>query len=153
MTTEQTTFDSLMPAEPVDLTTLPDSAVPSAFDRGHLYSPTLDVTAYATDPRYNGTYDYRPGNDFEPMPEAPRGDGKAYMWWSRNVAKIPVADFLGLQVGDTIAMHHHQGPIEGCTVTATYRSCAHVRYPNPPGAKEPYAVCFVSTRNPAGRWY
>ncbi|WP_158715888.1 hypothetical protein [Streptomyces sp. NRRL B-24720] len=47
----------------------PISSVPAAFDRGHLYSPTLALTAYAVDDRY--VYDYRPGDLFEPMPASP----------------------------------------------------------------------------------
>jgi hypothetical protein len=135
----------------MDLTTYPDSAVPAAFDRGHLYSPTITHLAWALDPRYG--YDYRPGNDFEPMPDGPRGDGKAWAWWRRNVAMQPVADFLGLRTGDKVSLHSLQGNHETAVVTATYRHHAVVRYPMPAGAREPFAQTWVNRRNADGHWY
>lgn len=134
-----------------DLATLPDSAVPAAFDRGHLYSPTLTQTRYALDPGY--VYDYRPGNDFEPMPDSPRGDGRAWAWWRRNIAMIPTVDFLGLHAGDNITMHDLHGNHTPATVLATYRHHAVIRYPMPEGASEPYAETWVNTRNSDGHWY
>jgi len=136
---------------PTNLTAYPDSAVPAAFDRGHLYSPNLDQTRYALDPGI--AYDYRPGNDFEPMPDSPRGDGKAWVWWRRNTAMIPAADFLGLRIGDEITIHHVSGPPSPATVLATYRHHAVIRYPMPEGASEPYAETWVNTRNSDGHWY
>jgi hypothetical protein len=134
-----------------DLTVLPDSAVPAAFDRGHLYSPTLSLTAYALNPSY--IYDYRPGNDFEPLPEAPRSP-KGWAWWRKNHAINPVTDFLGLRVGDEISLHSLQGsePTRA-TVVATYRHHAVYRYPNPEGSTEPFTQSWVNRRNDAGHWY
>lgn len=44
MNPNQTSLDDLRPA--VDLTAYPDSSVPAAFDRGHLFSPrTLEPHA------------------------------------------------------------------------------------------------------------
>lgn len=133
----------------VDLTALPDSAVPAAFDRGHLYSPTSDQTAYALDDRY--IYDYRPGNDFEPMPPAPHG-GKAFAWWFRNTARVDVPDFLGLRVGDEVTIQHVCS-VDSGTVVATYRFGAQVRYAMPEGAEEPFGFMTVRRRNDAGHWY
>lgn len=128
----------------------PASCVPAAFDRGHLYSPTLDLTRYALDDRY--IYDYRPGDLYEPMPAAPRGDGKSFAWWSVNVAGVAVPDFLGLRSGDEITIQHvtSVGPGE---VTETKRNGAVVRYPMPEGASRPYAEMYVRRRNDAGHWY
>lgn len=135
----------------IDLTVLPDSAVPSAFDRGCLYSPTTTHMAWALDPGV--IYDYRPGNDFEPLPEAPRGNPKAWAWWRKNHAMVPTDDFLGLRVGDEISLHSLQGNHELATVTATYRHHAVVRYPMPEGSKEPHADSWVNRRNAEGHWY
>lgn len=135
----------------VDLTALPDSAVPAAFDRGHLYSPDTGLTKYALDDRY--IYDYRPGNDFEPLPEAPRGNPKAWAWWRKNHALVPTADFLGLRVGDEFSLHSLQGNHTPATVTATYRHHAVYRYPRPEGSEEPYAYGWVNRRNAEGHWY
>jgi hypothetical protein len=129
----------------------PDSAVPAAFDRGHLYSPTLDQTRWALKPGY--AYDYKPGRDFEPMPDSPRGDGKAWAWWNRNIAMIPAADFLGLRAGDEISLHSLQGNHTPVTVTATYRHHAVVRHPRPEGSTEPYTQTWVNRRNADGHWY
>jgi len=136
----------------VDLNTFPESSVPAAFDRGHLYSPTLDLTKYALDERY--IYDYQPGTLYEPMPAAPRGDSKAFAWWSRNVANIAVPDFLGLRVGDQITIQHvtDVGPGE---VVSTHRSGAIVRYPLPESnfSDRVHDEMRVSRRNDAGHWY
>lgn len=131
------------------MTVLPQSSVPAAFDRGHLYSPTLDQTRYALDDRY--IYDYRPGDLFEPMPPAPR-DPKGFAWWHRNIAKESVPDFLGLRVGDHITIQHpcESGPGE---VIETQRRGAVVRYPMPRGAEKPYTEMYVRRRNDAGHWY
>jgi hypothetical protein len=134
----------------VDLSVLPDSVVPAAFDRGHLYSPTSDLTTYALNPSY--VYDYRPGKDFEPMPPAPR-DPKGWVWWRKNQAMLPTDDFLGLRVGDEISLHSLQGKPTMATVTATYRHHAVYRYPRPVGSEEPYAHGWVNRRNPDGQWY
>lgn len=134
----------------VDLTVFPESSVPAAFDRGHLYSPTSDQTAYALDDRY--IYDYRPGDLYEPMPPAPRGDGKAWARWSRNTARITVPDFLGLRVGDQVTIQHVTSAGTG-TVVKTYRCGALVRYPMPKGADRPYDEMEVRRRNTAGHWY
>ena len=133
-----------------DTLTLPVSAVPAALDRGHLYSPTLELTRYALD---GHGYDYRPGDLFEPMPDAPRGDGKAFAWWWRHTACVETPDFLGLRVGDTISMHSLQGDHFPAPVTATYRHHASVRYPAPEGSDEPYVRTYVKTRNADGHWY
>lgn len=132
-----------------DLTTLPDSSVPAAFDRGRLYSPTSDQTAYALDERY--IYDYRPGNDFEPMPPCPR-DGKRYGFWLRNSARIEVPDFLGLRAGDEVTLQHVTCVGPG-VVIKTYRYGAVVRYPLPEGAREPHADTLVNSRTSLGHWY
>lgn len=137
----------------MDLTAHPDSAVPSAFDRGHLYSPTLTQTRWALD----GRYDYRPGNDFEPMPDSPRGDGKAWAWWRTNIALVPAVDFLGLYAGDEITLHCLNGYRDPATVTATFRYGALVRFPlpvshsNPDGTRT--AERYVRCRNDHGDWY
>jgi hypothetical protein len=136
-----------------DLLTLPVSSVPAALDRGHLYSPTTSLTKYALDERY--LYDYRPGDLFEPMPDAPRGDGKAFAWWWRNVAQQVVADFLGLMPGDVITIQHvtSVGPGE---VIETYRHGARVRYPLPVSknlTNRTHDEMYVSRRNDAGHWY
>ena len=133
----------------VDLTALPDSAVPAAFDRGHLYSPDVSQTRYALDDRY--IYDYRPGNDFEPMPEAPRG-GKAFAWWWNNAARIDVPDYLGLRVGDEITIQHVTSTGPG-TVIETHRFGAVVRYPMPEGADRTHDEMYVCRRNASGHWY
>lgn len=138
-----------------DPATYPDSAVPAAFDRGHLYSPTIDQTRYALDAGY--AYDYRPGNDFEPMPDSPRGDPKAWAWWRTNIAMVPAADFLGLRTGDDIILHCLHGHHDPATVIATYRHSALVRYPlpvshsNPDGTRT--AEMHVRCRNDDGHWY
>ena len=135
----------------VDLTVLPGSAVPAAFDRGHLYSPTTTHLAWALDPGYD--YDYRPGNDFEPLPEAPHGNPKGWVWWRKNHAVVPVSDFLGLHVGDEISLYSLQGQPTKATVTATYRHHAVYRYPRPEESKEPYAYGRANRRNAEGHWY
>lgn len=136
----------------IDLDSFPDSSLPAAFDRGHLYSPTLDQTRYALDDRY--IYDYRLGNDFEPMPEAPRGDPKAFAWWWRNIATTSASDFLGLRVGDQISIQHvtSTGPGE---VIATQRDAAVVRYPLPQSdlTARTHDEMRVSRRNDGGHWY
>ena len=130
----------------------PISSVPASFDRGHLYSPTLDSTRYALDDRY--IYDYRPGDLYEPMPAAPRSNPKMWSWWWRNIAAIPVPDFLGLRVGDQISIQHVTctGPGE---VIATERAGAVVRYPLPQSdlATRTHAEMYVCRRNNAGHWY
>lgn len=131
-----------------DLTALPVSAVPAAFDRGHLYSPTLDLTRCALDERY--LYDYRPGDLYEPMPDAPRGNPKAFAWWWLNVARIPVPDFLGLRVGDQITIQHVTSVGAG-EVIETHRCGAVVRYPFPDPIKS--GEMYVRRRNTAGHWY
>lgn len=132
-----------------DLTVLPDSAVPAAFDRGHLYSPDMGYMQYALDGRY--IYDYRPGNDFEPMPEAPHG-GKAFAWWWNNAARIDVPDYLGLRVGDEITIQHVTSTGPG-TVIETHRFGAVVRYPMPEGADKSHDEMYVCRRNTSGHWY
>ncbi|MFD8488681.1 hypothetical protein [Streptomyces sp. NPDC059712] len=134
----------------VDLTILPDSAVPAAFDRGHLYSPTTTHMAWALDPGY--VYDYQPGNDFEPLPEAPR-DPKGWAWWRQNHASVPTADFLGLRVGDEISLHSLQGTPTKVTVTSTCRHHACYRYPSPIGSEEPYRYGWANRRTADGDWY
>lgn len=131
----------------VNLTDLPVSSVPAAFDRGHLYSPTLDLTAYALNPAY--IYDYRPGDLFEPMPPAPHG-GKPFAWWWNNVAKVDTPDFLGLHVGDEITVHNVSSTTIG-TVLVTWRAGALVRYPYPSPSKTGETI--VRRRNDAGHWY
>lgn len=131
-----------------DYKALPASSVPAAFDRGHLYSPTLDLTRYALDDRY--LYDYRPGDLYEPMPEAPRGDPKGFAWWWLNVARVPAPDFLGLRVGDHITIQHVTSVGTG-KVIATHRCGAVVRYPFPDPAE--HGEMYVRRRNDAGHWY
>ena len=138
------------PATTEDLTVLPESCVPAAFDRGHLYSPTVDLTRYALDARYS--YDYRPGDWFEPMPESPRGNPKAWVWWWRNVAKVNAPDFLGLRVGDVVTIQHVTSVGTG-TVVETYRCGAVVRYAMPKGSDRPYDDMEVRRRNCSGHWY
>jgi hypothetical protein len=130
-----------------DFKALPASAVPAAFDRGHLYSPTLDLTRYALDDRY--LYDYRPGDLYEPMPAAPTPP-KDFAWWFRNIASEPVPDFLGLRVGDQITIQH-VGSVGPGEVIETRRNGAIVRYPyqDPELSGEMY----VSRRNNGGHWY
>jgi hypothetical protein len=135
-----------------DTQTLPQSSVPAAFDRGHLYSPTRDLTQYALDPGVR--YDYRPGDLFEPMPASPRGNPKAWAWWWRNVAQQVVPDFLGLRAGDAITVQHVTGVGPG-EVIETYRHGARVRYPLPVSnlTERTHDVMYVSRRNEAGHWY
>lgn len=133
-----------------DLTSYPDSSVPAAFDRGHLYSPTTTHLAWALDPGYD--YDYRPGNDYEPMPDAPRGDGKAWAWWWRNTARMDVPDYLGLHVGDEITIRHVTSTGPG-VVIETHRCGAVVRYPMPEGADKSHDEMYVRRRNCSGHWY
>lgn len=130
--------------------TLPKSSVPAAFDRGHLYSPTLDLTKYALDDRY--IYDYRPGDIFEPMPSVPRYDPPAFAWWWSSIASQPAPDFLGLHAGDEVTVQHPTGAGPG-VVVATLRCGAVVRYPMPEGASRPHAQIRVSRRNCDGHWY
>ena len=121
------------------------SSVPAAFDRGHLYSPTLAQTAYALDDRY--AYDYRPGDLFEPMPAAPR-EPKAYRWWWWNTAHVMTPDFLGLRTGDALTVQHVTRVGTG-TVLATCRAGAWVQYPIP----GQYDRTLVRRRNTSGHWY
>ena len=134
-----------------NITALPKSSVPAAFDRGHLYSPTLDQTRYALDERY--VYDYRPGDLYEPMPKHPT-DPKAYAWWLRNVARHDVPDFLGLRTGDRITLQHvtSVGPGE---VVSTHRSGAVIRYALPESnfGTRTHDEMYVRRRNDAGHWY
>lgn len=133
-----------------DTQAYPASSVPAAFDRGRLYSPTLDQTRYALDARY--IYDYRPGDDFEPLPKAPTAP-KAWAWWRRNIAAQPTPDFLGLRAGDTVSVHHVTTEPSRGTVISTCRHHAVVRYPNPQGAREPYTQTWVNQRTADGHWY
>jgi hypothetical protein len=135
----------------IDTQALPQSAVPAALDRGHLYSPALDLTRYALDPGV--AYDYRPGDLFEPMPPAPRGDGEAFARWWQGTALVETPDFLGLRAGDTISVHSLQGDHFPAGVTATYRHHASVRYPAPEWSDEPYVRTYVTRRNADGHWY
>lgn len=132
---------------------LPQSAVPAALDRGHLYSPKQSLTRYALDPAV--LYDYRPGDLFEPLPEAPRGDAAGYMRWWENEATVETPDFLGLRAGDTVVMHSLQGNHFPAVVTATCRHHASVRYEIPglwsKGARE--VRTYVTHRNAEGQWY
>lgn len=134
-----------------DLKALPASCVPAALDRGHLYSPTLDLTRYALDDAY--LYDYRPGDLYEPMPPAPTPPKDFARWWS-TVAKEPVPDFLGLRVGDQITVQHvtSVGPGE---VIATQRHGAIVRYPLPESdlTTRTHDDMYVRRRNTDGHWY
>ncbi|MFH8805280.1 hypothetical protein ACH4F6_38025 [Streptomyces sp. NPDC017936] len=134
-----------------DTQQLPQSAVPAALDRGHLYSPTLALTRYALDPGVG--YDYRPGELFEPMPEAPRGDGEAFARWWRSAALVESPDFLGLRTGDTVTLHSLQGDHFPATVVATCRHHASVRYPASEWSSEPYVQTYVTHRNAEGQWY
>ncbi|MEV4975588.1 hypothetical protein [Streptomyces scopuliridis] len=133
------------------MTEYPTSSVPAAFDRGHLYSPTLDLTAYALDDRY--IYDYRPGDQYEPMPASPTAP-KEWAWWRRNIAATPVPDFLGLRVGDQISLQHVTGTGPG-EVVATERGGAVVRYPLPQSnlTTRTHDEVYVRRRNDAGHWY
>ena len=135
-----------------DLTTYPVSSVPAAFDRGHLYSPTTTHLAWALDPGI--LYDYRPGNDFEPMPEAPRGNPKAWAWWWKNTAKVETPDFLGLRAGDGITVQH-VGSVGPGEVVSTWRYGAVVRYPLPVSnlTNRTHSEMVVRRRNDAGHWY
>ena len=133
-----------------DPTNLPQSSVPAAFDRGHLYSPTLDLARYALDDRYE--YDYRSGDNFEPMPDAPRGDPKAFAWWWTNIASVPVPDFLGLRVGDQVTIQHVCSVGAG-EVIATQRDGAVIRYPLAPGGDRTHGEMYVRRRNHLGHWY
>lgn len=122
---------------------LPVSSVPAAFDRGHLYSPTLDVA--------NRGITFRPGSEYEPMPEAPR-NSKGFAWWMSNIATLEVSDYLGLRVGDEVTIQY-AGAIGVATVIATHRFGAVVRYPTPQTAGRPTPEGYVRRRNQAGHWY
>lgn len=130
-----------------DVQDYPVSSVPAAFYRGHLYSPDMSYMPYAL----NGRYDYRPGDLFEPMAEAPR-EPKAWAWWARNIARQEVPDFLGLRVGDEIDAIAGASTHVRATVVTTHRRGAVVRYPNPDGAENPYGSMTVSRRNIDGHW-
>lgn len=134
-----------------ELKVLPKSSVPAAFDRGHLYSPTLALTCYALVGGY--IYDYRPGDLYEPMPASP-AEPKAWAWWWRNVAATPVPDFLGLRLGDQISIQHVTGTGPG-EVIATERAGALVRYPLPESdfSTRTHAEMYIRRRNDAGHWY
>jgi hypothetical protein len=134
-----------------DLTMLPESVVPAAFDRGHLYSPTTALTQYALDDRY--IYDYRPGDLYEPMPPSPTAP-KDWAWWRKNIATEPVPDFLGLRVGDQISIQHVTSTGPGEVIT-TERGGAVVRYPLPKSdlTARTHDEMYVRRRNDAGRWY
>jgi hypothetical protein len=127
-----------------NLTELPVSSVPAAFDRGHLFSPTSATVADGIK--------YRPGDLFEPMPPSPRGNPQAWGEWWRTVAKVETPDYLGLRPGDEIAVQHHGSPSPG-TVVSACRFGAVVRYPMPKGAREPYEQQYVTCRNQFGHWY
>lgn len=126
-----------------DLGTLPDSAVPAAFDRGHLYSPTAASAEHIN---------YRPGTLHDPMQESPRGNPKAWVEWWKNVAITPTPDFLGLKAGDEITIQHVTSTGPG-TVIETHRFGAVVRYPMPKGANKPHEEMYVCRRNADGHWY
>lgn len=129
--------------EQADIEALPVSSVPAAFDSGHLYSPT---------DRFIDRTDYRPGALYDPMPESPSGNPKAWGEWWRNVAKTPTPDFLGLKPDDEITVQHVTSTGTG-TVIATYRFGALVRYPMPEGADKPHGEMYISRRNTSGHWY
>jgi hypothetical protein len=133
------------------LETLPQSSVPAALDRGHLYSPTLDLARYALDDTC--AYDYRPGDLYEPMPPAPHG-GTEFAWWWLNTARITTPDFLGLHAGDQIAIQHATNVGPGKVIT-TYRFGAVVQYPLPVSslATRTHEEMYVRRRNDAGHWY
>jgi hypothetical protein len=131
----------------LDLTTLPVSSVPAAFDRGHLHSPTSVYIASAL----AGRYDYRPGDLYEPMPDAP-AEPKAFVWWFQNIAKVDVPDFLALHVGDEVTIQHVCSVGVGAVV-ATWRFGAQVRWPMPEGSEEPFGFMTVRRRNHLGHWY
>lgn len=135
-----------------DVQEYPVSSVPAAFDRGHLYSPHQGLTQYALDERY--IYDYRPGDLFEPMSEAPRGNPKAWVWWWRNVARAETPDFLGLRVGDEITVQHVTSVGPG-RVIGTYRHGAVIRFPLPVSnlTDRTHDEMIVSRRNTDGHWY
>ncbi|WP_405824151.1 hypothetical protein OG705_28990 [Streptomyces sp. NBC_00838] len=134
-----------------ELKVLPKSSVPAAFDRGHLYSPTLALTRFVLVGGY--IYDYRPGDLYEPMPATP-SEPEALAWWRRNIAATPVPDFLGLLVGDQISVQHvtSTGHAE---VIATERAGAVVRYPLPKSdfSTKTHAEMYIRRRNGAGHWY
>jgi hypothetical protein len=136
-----------------DTQTLPQSAVPAALDRGHLYSPTLSLTRYALDPCAH--YDYRPGDLFEPMPETPRGNPADYRRGWEGAAMVESPDFLGLRAGDTVTMHSLHGDHFPAVVAATYRHHASVRYELPGlwSGKDRTVQTYVTRRNADGQWY
>jgi hypothetical protein len=137
-------------ADAAALAALPTSAVPAAFDQGHLYSPGRAITVYALDPSY--AVDYRPGTDFEPLPEEPRRMAERVVWW-RNHAAHPVADFLGLRVGDTATVLFAHTPLAG-TVLETHRWGARVSCPWLVGTPdETNLEKTVRRRNADGAWY
>jgi hypothetical protein len=129
----------------IDLTALPVSSVPAAFDREHLYSPTSDVAAYGID--------YRAGDLFEPMPDAPRGNPKAWSEWWRTVANVETPDFLGLKAGDEITIQWADGVTLPGKVVTTYRWAALARYPLASGSEPSHAEMYVTHRNQFGNWY
>lgn len=120
---------------------LPDSAVPAAHDRGHLYSPGANTVAAGIT--------YRPGTQHQPLPPCPSSGGPAFRAWLDTV-KQPATDYLGLRTGDRITVQDPSGTGE---VIATHRFGAVVRYPMPDGAAEPYAEMYVRSRNHNGHWY
>lgn len=132
-----------------DLTVLPVSSVPAYFDREHLCSPSATVVAWGVD--------YRPGDVFEPLPESPRGNPKAWGEWWRTVATTETPDFLGVRPGDTITVHHGGGNIlHDCHVISTCRFGAVVRLPwKRPAVNsgEEDAEMYVRRRNHLGHWY
>lgn len=145
----QPSLDDVIPD--VDLTTYPVSAVPAAFDRGHLFSPTADLTMLALDDRF----DYRPGDEFEPMPPPPRASDKqaggfGFGWWFYTTAKVTAADFLGLTAGAELSIQSATGVIPGAVVLETFRFAALVRFRN--GAIDD-AEMYVRRRNHHGHWY
>jgi hypothetical protein len=120
---------------------LPVSSVPAAFDRDHLYSPSIrSVTEGVA---------YRPGDLFEPMPESPHEPKQWSEWW-RTAAQVGTPDFLGLRVGDSITVQG-AGETSPGEVLSTCRFGAVVRVPKPSGTD--FTEQYVCRRNQFGYWY
>jgi len=126
-----------------DLTTLPVSSVPAAFDREHLYSPSAGTAELI---------DHRPGDAFGPLPQSPRGNPAAWKEWWITHASASTADYLGLKAGDQITIQHASSTGPG-TVLSTCRFGAIVQCPMPQGSEKPHSEMYVTARNQFGHWY
>ncbi|MER5638297.1 hypothetical protein ABT095_15210 [Kitasatospora sp. NPDC002227] len=128
----------------VEQNTLPTSSVPAAFADGHLYSPTADLVETGID--------FRPGDQFEPMPPKPSGGMAEKAAWWRSVANLSAPDFLGLTVGSAITVHSGKEVSPG-VVIMTFRASARVQVALTDDPDDVQMQVTVTRRSPSGHWY